>query len=126
LNPLDWSGGIGMRLVNMSGPSGGQFSLWQNDLFGSPTVFMRTSDGLSGADSILRPVGTHAHYNYGFTAEGLYTLTLEFTGTHMVDGPQSYTASYTFGVNAVPEPEEYAVLAGLALAGFGVWRRTRR
>ncbi len=27
---------------------------------------------------------------------------------------------------AVPEPETYAILAGVALVGFGVWRRIRR
>ena len=29
-------------------------------------------------------------------------------------------------LTAVPEPETYAAMAGVALVGFGIWRRQRR
>ncbi len=48
-------------------------------------------------------------------------------GTTVPDFSLSNDAGVDFGHSfaPVPEPEHYAVLAGLGLLGFAVWRRTR-
>lgn len=38
----------------------------------------------------------------------------------------SYSSFIIYAPSAVPEPSEYAAVAGLALVAFGAWRRTRR
>jgi hypothetical protein len=43
-----------------------------------------------------------------------------------MDGAKSATATYTFGVAAIPEPSSYAALAGLGALGLVALRRRRR
>ncbi len=122
LDPADWNS-LTLSLKSMTGPAGGHFSLWQTDTFGSPTVKMATSDGISGSDSFAMTVGGHDHYNYGFTAPGIYYVEFQWDGDHKTDGRFSATGTYAFGVTVVPEPGETAALAALGLAGFALWRR---
>lgn len=124
LDPADWSGQLTLRLDSVQGP--GQFSVWQNGTFGTPTVSMATSDGISVSDQILLSAGGHAHYNYGFTAPGIYEVTLTVTGTHNLDGIVSDTGTFVFAVQAVPEPAEYALFAGIAGIAFAAWKRRRQ
>lgn len=120
LDPADWNS-LKLSLVQFSGPDGGQFSLWQADLFGNPEVKMTTADGISGVDAVSLVPGGHGHFNYGFTAPGVYELEFQWDADHKTDGPVSATATFAFGVTAVPEPGPAALLAlgGAAL----LWRR---
>jgi len=52
----------------------------------------------------------HIHYNWGFSAPGIYTFDMQAT----YEGEQSAVETYTF--NVVPEPSTYALLA----AGAGI------
>ncbi len=61
-----------IHLSRIEGP--GQFILWQAGSFGSFDVRMDTRDGISAADALTIPIGGHAHYNWGFTTNGLYRL----------------------------------------------------
>ncbi len=89
LIPSDWTSGLNLTLDGVQGP--GQFSIWQNGAFGTPTVRMSTADGISSSDRILLSAGGHAHYNLGFTAPGLYEVTFTASGVHAMDGPVSDT-----------------------------------
>jgi len=120
LDPLDWTGPLTLTLNAVAGPAGGAFSLYDVDGFGVPTAHMATSDGITGADALSLTAGGHSHFNFSFTQPGLYDVTFTVTGTHAVDGPQSATATYSFGVT-VPEPS--AALLGLAAAGLLIRRR---
>ncbi len=51
---------------------------------------------------------------------------LRYTFTSFESGGTAYRELDVIGTPSVPEPGEYAAVAGLALAAFGAWRRLRR
>jgi surface-anchored protein len=63
----------------------------------------------------------HIHYNWGFSAPGIYTFDMQASS----GGVQSVVETYTF--NIVPEPSTYALLGAgagiLLMARFGSLRR---
>lgn len=125
LSASDWVGSLSLTLTHVQGPAGGNVSLWQSDTFGSPVVSYSTADGITGADVYHPLPGSHEHFNFGFTEPGNYELTLHVEGTHVVDGFQQSDATYAFAVAPVPEPGHYAVLVGLGLVSFAVFRKRR-
>ncbi len=114
---------VTMSLQAVRGP--GQFSVYEVGMFGSPTVFMNSGNGITGADSIVLPAGGHQHANWAFSTPGTYEVDFEAAGT-LVEG-NVFTASgpitYTFSVAAVPEP---SALSLLALGGAGLLAFARR
>ena len=112
---------ITFTLGAVTSPSGaGHFALWQNDVFGSPIIRMSTAD--PGADELMMNAGSHAHYNWGFTEAGTWTVEMTASGTHVTDGFMRTTETMTFQV--VPEPS--AVLVSCASAALLAFRRKRR
>lgn len=123
LSIADWSGNLTLTLKSVTGP--GDFGLYDVGTFGEILPLMNSRDGITGGDALTVAPGTHAHYNFTFNAPGSYLVGFEATGLHTVDGAvSSGTVEYQFTV--VPEPEEYAALAGAGLIGFALWRRSRR
>ena len=107
LDPGDWKTDLTLTLTGVSGSgvdAGGGFSLYTVDLFGTPTAFMSTKDGISAADSVSQAAGKHEHYNWAFSKQGRYDLTLDVTGTHAVDGPQAATATFSFNAGPLAHP----------------------
>lgn len=102
-----------VTLTQATIPLGADFSIYTIGAFGTPTVLMATSDGISSADRINVPVNTHAHYNWAFTDPGTYELTFEFTANHATLGLLKESATYSF--NVVPEPST-ALLSFLGTA----------
>ncbi len=115
---------ITLELSGFSGP--GDFFLYQTDGFGAPSLLYDTTDGLN--DVLTLNIGSHAHYNFAFTAEGVYALTLTASG-FLNDGfstlSTSAPATFLFGINAVPEPSAFALIAGCMTMGFVAMRRRR-
>jgi surface-anchored protein len=115
---------VTLSLDSVNGP--GAFALWQTDSFGGPLVALASSGGPSSFDLIT---GGHEHYNWGFTAPGLYELTFTVSGILVGPGDQSIsdTATFTFAVGTpIPEPSAFAALAGLGALGLAATRRRRR
>lgn len=111
----DWVGGIvTITLLSFSGP--GEFLLWQDDGFGGENIFLDTENNIT---SFTLAAGSHTHFNWGFTEEGLFDLEFGISGTHVTDDFQSGSATYTF---AIPEPS--ATLLG-ALGAIALLRRKR-
>lgn len=121
LDAGDWVGDI-VWSVNaiVSGPPGGQVSIWQNDLFG-PAVKVSSADGLP--DSFATITGSHGHYNYGFTAPGLYQIEFQALGIHATDGTVTGSAVFNFLVKPVPEPGSLTLFAVGAAALAPACRR---
>lgn len=121
------SGVLALRAVR--GP--GQFSAWQTDAFGNPTFFISTFEGgITAADAIPLPDASDAHFNYGFTATGLYEI--DFQAVALTPGGATITSEVTtfhFGVEeipvAVPEPASSTLLA-LGAGTLLLWARRRR
>ncbi len=123
LSLSDWSTSFTITLTGLAGSgvsNGGYFSVFQTDSFGSPTLNMVTSDGITSADFLTLAAGGHAHYNIAFTQPGIYEATFNITGTHATDGVKSADATYKFEV--IPEPSS-AMLGGLA--ALSLLRRRR-
>lgn len=120
LDPLEVSS-LELSLTGFSGP--GQFALWQ-DGFPSPTVFMQTVDGLSAGDTVDPGVGGHGHYNWGFTAEGVYSLEMTATAQLVGGGTATDTATFSFAVGSSTVPEPSVALLG-AVGGMFLLRRRR-
>ncbi len=130
LDPDDWSTGISYTLISVSGP--GEFSMWMSPPFGDPLVYWATSDGIvdgygNCTDVYTQPALAHSHANWGFTAEGVYNVQMQISGTP-VGGSTVFSDVETFtflvGSNTVPEPGTMALLTvGLGTFGLAVWRR---
>jgi surface-anchored protein len=111
----DWVGGtLTLSLESFSGP--GQLLLWQDDGFGGETIFLDTGNAIT---SFTLVAGSHTHYNWGFTEEGIYNIEFGITGNHVADGSQNGSAIYTF---LIPEPSSFLLCA---IAGLGLLRRKR-
>lgn len=73
-----FSGNLTLRLVAVDGP--GQFLVWQASQFGAYNIVMDSRDGISDADAHTVIVGSHEHFNWGFTTNGIYHISLQFSG----------------------------------------------
>ncbi len=100
-----------------AGPNNpGNFALFASD---SSISLFSTGDTV-GTNSFSLP-GGHVHYNWGFSAPGIYTFDMQAT----YGGLQSAVETYTF--NVVPEPSTYALLgAGAGILLMARYRSLRR
>lgn len=115
---------VTLQLDSVSGP--GEFALWQTDGFGSPIVALAS---FTNTQSFSLITGGHDHYNWGFTAPGIYELTFTVSGTLTgAPSPITDTGTFTFvvGTAAIPEPSSFAALAGLGVLGLAATRRRRQ
>jgi surface-anchored protein len=108
----DWTGPISYEITGVTRPSGSHFSIFQTDAFGQPVVQVATQDGLS--DTLTVPVGSHSHYNWGFTKPGVYQMEMTASGTRSGSGEKVQdTQVVWFAVGdsadpADPTPHTYA------------------
>ncbi len=93
-------GRVTLYLRAVDGP--GQFTGW-NSTDAGPVPFFVSSDGITDADTINVLELGHDEYNWGFTAPGLYAVTIEAVG--ILTGTTSLTsgvATYYFTVDDSP------------------------
>ena len=62
----------------------------------------------------------------GIRLEMLPDASLPSNGPGRAPNGNFVVSELTVSITAVPEPGDYAAVAGLALAAFGAWRRCRR
>jgi hypothetical protein len=114
---LPW---IQVRLLAVRGP--GQFSVWQTDSFGTPTVFMSTADGgITSSDVLYVPEGGHVHYNWGFSTAGFHEVdvqTLAYLGPGQTDPTGSAVTTFFFSVDPVLHVTRVTQRPGGVTVGF--------
>ncbi len=101
---------VAIRAAVVNGP--GHFSLWQMDAFGMPVVYVSTFDPASAYELVVR-AGLHGHYNWGFSAPGLYEI--EWTAEAFLADQTPISASAVFAFRVVPEPASMLLLTVGAL-----------
>jgi surface-anchored protein len=91
---------VKLTLQAVRGP--GQLSVWQNDAFGQPIVWMATSEGLTAQDAVFIYAGLDADFNWAFTAAGMYEI--DVVASAYLPGQDtpitSPVVTYTFGVES--------------------------
>lgn len=81
--PARW---LRVRLLDVRGPQGGHFSLWQTGSLGSIQVFFSTYEGgITEQDVYYYQAGAHTHLNWGFTKPGLYEIDLQLSTFYLCD-----------------------------------------
>jgi surface-anchored protein len=118
---------VTLTLKGVRGP--GNVSIWSFDSEGQPLVWWATSDGVTSTDSLFILEGSHNHYNYGFTAPGIYEIDVQasaYLGPGMTNLTASEVTTYFFGV-AIPEPTTALMLCtGGTILGLRHRRRIGR
>jgi surface-anchored protein len=90
-------------------------------LFTSGSSIRLSSTGDSVGTNSFSISNDHVHYNWGFSAPGIYTFDMQAS----YGGEQSAVETYTF--NVVPEPSTYALLgAGAGILLIARYRSLRR
>jgi surface-anchored protein len=127
LEPDDWSTGISYKLVSANGP--GEVSMWMSGTFGNPIVYWATSDEVTSSDVYTQAALAHSHANWGFTAEGVYNVQMQISGTPVGSSTvYSDVETFTFlvGSSTVPEPGTIAMLSSAAVGlALSLWKRRR-
>lgn len=77
LSSADVDGSVTWTLDAIDGP--GDLAVFAYDAFGSPEVIFNSRDGVGDSHQIA--LGTHAHGNWAFTAQGAYRVTFTHTAT---------------------------------------------
>ncbi|MCW5558881.1 MAG: choice-of-anchor M domain-containing protein [Verrucomicrobiae bacterium] len=112
-----FSGNLNVRLKSVAGP--GSFYVWQASSFGDFDVKMNSADGITDADQTTPLIGSHEHYNWGFTAPGVYQVTFQITGRRAGDTADLASPLTTFTFHVLPLPVESATLRIAQIAANG-------
>jgi len=90
-----------IQLKRVDGP--GFFFLWQADSFGNFNIRFNTRDGISTNDQTTPPVvGSHEHFNWGFTTSGVYYVTLQVFGKRVGETTNIVSLDTTFVFHVLP------------------------
>lgn len=89
-----------LTLTRLEGP--GQFIVWQAGSFGGFDVKMDTRDGIGANDSLTLLVGGHAHYNWGFTTNGVYRAYFQASGVRVGQSTNTVSPETPFTFHVVP------------------------
>jgi len=116
-----WTGNVTFTLKNLLYTGSGAGKLF---LFEDEDVFWNST--LTGANRGSFTVGVtqHDHGEFAFSDEGLYTLTLEVSGTY--NNSLLTSEETTLNINVVPEPSSGALLLAGMAALAAVGRKIRR
>ncbi|MEO8132033.1 MAG: choice-of-anchor M domain-containing protein, partial [Bryobacteraceae bacterium] len=96
-----FNGNLTFRLKAVDGP--GQFLLWQTPSPGVYDIQMNSADGITAADAHTQIIGSHEHFNWGFTTNGVYNITFQLSG-QLAGSTNIASPDTTFRFNVLPLP----------------------
>lgn len=88
------------RLKAVEGP--GDFFAWQANEFGGLNVKMNSRDGIGDDDRTSPIVGSHEHFNWGFTTPGVYRVTFQVDGQRVGETTNIVSEAATFTFHVLP------------------------
>jgi surface-anchored protein len=89
-----------LTLTRLEGP--GQFIVWQAGTFGSYDVKIDTRDGIGPNDKLTLLVEGHAHYNWGFTTNGVYRAYFQASGVRVGQSTNTVSPETPFTFHVLP------------------------
>jgi hypothetical protein len=93
---------LNLRLVSVDGP--GNFFLWQASQFGGFNIAMNSADGITDADAHTVIIGSHEHFNFGFTTNGVYNIGFQLSGQRVGDSTNMLSPITPITFNVLPLP----------------------
>lgn len=95
---------VEMRLIDVDGPTNGNFSFFQVDAFGAANLFMDSGDGVDpNVDKHVFGANGHDHYFWAFTKTGRYRVSFQLAATNTTGTPITSRVYETqFGIGALP------------------------
>jgi surface-anchored protein len=97
-----FSGNFNFQLKALDGP--GNMFVWQSDSSGNLHVYFNAADGITDADSHSSIVGSHEHFNWGFTINGVYEVTFQVSGQRFGETTNIVSPLTTFTFEVLPLP----------------------
>jgi surface-anchored protein len=114
-----------IQMVSAGSGNPGNFALYRFSGGGTLQVGLQSLGGSVSVNEVTVPIGGHEHWNWGFSAPGIYTFEFKGLGTKSVDLSILETAPEIFTFHVIPEPSSGAlVLAGTAVV-LAAWRKLR-
>jgi surface-anchored protein len=98
-----FSGPLDFILKSVEGP--GHFFAWQASQFGGLDVKMNSRDGVTDDDKTSPFIGSHEHFNWGFTTNGVYNATFQIVGRRVGEETNIFSPLTTFTFLVLPLPE---------------------
>lgn len=102
-----FDGSLTFRLSGLTGP--GAFIAWQAASFGEFLIKFDSRDGISDMDRTQPIIGSHEHFNWGFSQPGVYAVTFQIEGRR-AGAPQllqSRPTTFVFHVEPIPQPSSF-------------------
>lgn len=100
--PGVFTGPLTIALKRFEGP--GYFMAWQATGPGQFNIRVNTRDGISAADAFTPIIGSHEHFNWGFSAPGVYSITFQVTGRRIGESTNLTSPECTFAFHVLPLP----------------------
>lgn len=102
-----FDGPLSVELKRFNGP--GYLMAWQATGPWQFNIRVDTRDGLGAADAFMPLIGSHEHFNWGFSATGVYSATFQVVGRRNGEATNltSLETTFVFHVEPVPSPTNF-------------------
>ena len=114
-----------IQMVSVGSTNPGNFALYRFTGGGTLQVGLQTLGGSVSVNEVSVPIGGHEHWNWGFSAPGIYTFGFKGLGTKSADFSVLETSTEIFTFHVIPEPTSGALFV-VGMAAVGAARRNLR
>jgi len=108
-----FTGPLTIHLKRLVGP--GYFMVWQATGPGQYNIRINTRDGIGPSDNFMPLIGSHEHFNWGFSAPGAYCATFQASGQRIGESTNIVSPESTFLFQILPLPPA---------TDYGIWAKT--